>query len=757
MGPQERPGVMAAMRPLPTPLRWLIRIALAALLAALGWFYAYFRLFSSFADADDEGWQMMTVHHFLQGYAPYDDIFTSYGPFYYAVELVVHRGLGVPITNDATRVITLVLWTAIAGVMGFTALRMTGRASFAALVYVLTASYLTATRWEPGHPQELCALVVALSVAIPTWGEPFRLGWVATGAGALAASLTLMKINLGAFATLAWLLALVLLSNGSRLARLARVIGAGAAIVFPFLLLKDRLATSWGMGYAVIISVAVGAVLVSTRSRAEASWWPALGAFIVSSLVTAAALCLFVFARGTTPYGLFNALVLQPRRMVSTFVFPTTIHPAAPWGAATSLALALLHAARKRVNRRAAQPFSNDFFVLLKGVYGAAILILAQRQAAIPLLNFGIPFLWLVLVPDPTSSGEDRQAPARLILCLVAALQALEVYPVPGSQYYIGTFPLILVGSVCLGDALAWLEQRFAGRPAAARLACAAPLLALVAAMILCARLGYGSFLAYRAATPLAVPGANGLHLDESRVATYQWLVSNLRRYADTFLCVTGFNSLYLWTGKESPSHVGLGNLIEFFSAEQQQFLVESLSRYPNACVIDHEPYFQPLILPNVDRPHILRDAIDREFLSCGRVQGFTFLIRRGQPLPRLVDCARWSRGNGPVKSVTLDLSPAPGQLADRVYLFDPARDLILADSRPTGSAPTLHIFGSRSADQSPALNLSTPRPLTLQFDEPIDPRLLEWLLVRLLDREGNVIRSVPFLVEDSPREDQRP
>ncbi|MEJ7637017.1 MAG: hypothetical protein WKF75_03255 [Singulisphaera sp.] len=29
----------------------------------------------------------------------------------------------------------------------------------------------------------------------------------------------------------------------------------------------------------------------------------------------------------------------------------------------------------------------------------------------------------------------------------------------------------------------------------------------------------------------------------------YRWLTTNLKLHADTFLCTTGFNSLYFWTG----------------------------------------------------------------------------------------------------------------------------------------------------------------------------------------------------------------
>ena len=45
----------------------------------------------------------------------------------------------------------------------------------------------------------------------------------------------------------------------------------------------------------------------------------------------------------------------------------------------------------------------------------------------------------------------------------------------------------------------------------------------------------------------------------EFEVATYRWLTTNLRFHADTFLCTTGFNSLYFWTGQEPPAPIMIG------------------------------------------------------------------------------------------------------------------------------------------------------------------------------------------------------
>lgn len=612
----------------------IVGAALAIFLLAVTSFYAYFRLFSSFAGADDEGWQMMTVHHFVRGYPLYDQVASAYGPLYYAFEFLIHQGIGVPITNDATRFITLVVWTVTAGIVACAAGRLTGRVAFGFLTYLLTAAYLTATRWEPGHPQELAALLLALGVLISLGARPERLGWWAAGAGAIAAGLALLKINLGAFATLSLLLVILTVSNPGRLIRAARICVAAVAVLFPFFLLKGYLNTSWGLSYALVVSCAVAALVVSAGTRPLAPAWPMLGLFTASFLATTALLCLFVFARGTTLHGLLSALVFLPRRMSQTFVFPTAIDPRAAPCAGIALVLALVHANRGRLG---SWPFYDQAFALVKALFGAAVVWWAQRQAALPLLNFATPFLWLALTPGP-APPQERTALPRRVLCFLAALQALQVYPVPGSQYYIGTFLFLLAGVLCLADVLAWLAQRFEARPAVVWFCRLAPSLAVILSLALCSRLGFQAYLAYRQATPLDLPGAHRLRIDARRAAAYRWLAANLDRYADTFLCTTGSNSLYLWTGKEPPSRIGLGNVIDYCTEEQQRILVEALARYPNACVIYHKAYFTPLEAPSAHRTRVLLDYIDHEFVTCGRFEGFEFRVRKGRRVPGLGD-----------------------------------------------------------------------------------------------------------------------
>ena len=183
-------------------------VALAALLLlAATAIYALASLFSYFSGYDDEGLMTMTVKHFVDGNAFGDEINSFYGPFYFTIKWMIHAVAGVPLTPDAIRFVSLIFWIATAGLTALCTWRLTRRRSLTAVVYVATIFHLTAIRYEPSHPQELCGLLLALCAAGAARVVPGRSLVAAIVGGAIAAGVTLTKVNVGAFATLALLLA----------------------------------------------------------------------------------------------------------------------------------------------------------------------------------------------------------------------------------------------------------------------------------------------------------------------------------------------------------------------------------------------------------------------------------------------------------------------------------------------------------------------------------------------------------------------
>ncbi|HEX8203432.1 MAG TPA: hypothetical protein VF590_23350, partial [Isosphaeraceae bacterium] len=144
------------------------------LLLVMTWSDAYHTLFGYFSPYDDEGFMMLTVKLFVAGRPLYDELMSFYGPLYYGLEYAVHGVLGIGLSNNNVRFLSAGLWIATAALAAAAAHRLTRRASLAVLVYALTFHYLDTIRHEPGHPQELCGLLLALGVATAAWADPAR-------------------------------------------------------------------------------------------------------------------------------------------------------------------------------------------------------------------------------------------------------------------------------------------------------------------------------------------------------------------------------------------------------------------------------------------------------------------------------------------------------------------------------------------------------------------------------------------------------
>ena len=99
---------------------------------------------------------------YLDGGRLFDDVFTQYGPAFYAFESLVHRTLGAPLTHNSERFVTVAMWVAASAASAVTVLRLTRSWLAAALTLIGVFIHLTPLIGEPGHPQGPLVLVIAL-------------------------------------------------------------------------------------------------------------------------------------------------------------------------------------------------------------------------------------------------------------------------------------------------------------------------------------------------------------------------------------------------------------------------------------------------------------------------------------------------------------------------------------------------------------------------------------------------------------------
>ena len=208
-----------------------------------------------------------------------------------------------------------------------------------------------------------------------------------------------------------------------------------------------------------------------------------------------------------------------------------------------------------------------------------------------------------------------------------------------------------------------------------------------------------------------------------------------------------------------------IGATLDFYNDEQQQLVVQGLLRSPKACVIYHPQLYQERHVPVGVPPGPLLKMVREEFKSCGSVNQYDFCVRKGREFPTLVNCVRLespgdNRTDNAERTVTgsLLLTAIPGRTASRLSVYDLDKKTILADTQPGGTTPSLEVEVSGSpvrfpSSDSAGLDLSAERQLTLAFPTS-DPSMREhFLVLRLLDHNGRLIKSIPFLKPAVPNE----
>ena len=174
-------------------------------LTVLAGIAAYFRMFTGFNRYDDEGALMVTVKQYLGGMKLYNQIPFPYGPIYYFYNWALRKGTGTAVTHEAVRMSSLIPWLLTALVCAWIVYRFSDSLALAGVTHLLVYGTLAAFfHNEPGHPQELCILLLVclaasgISISIPGW-RSYGLILI----GALTAALLLVKVNIGTFAFLA--------------------------------------------------------------------------------------------------------------------------------------------------------------------------------------------------------------------------------------------------------------------------------------------------------------------------------------------------------------------------------------------------------------------------------------------------------------------------------------------------------------------------------------------------------------------------
>jgi hypothetical protein len=622
---------------LPSAFRTATWFAILTVPAAVA---AYYRIFSGFAGWDDEGAFMMTVKQYLTGAKLYEEIYSGYGPVYYSYNWLVRSATGTALDHNAVRITSAVVSLLCSLFCAWVVLRLTKSLPAASVTHLLVFRVLSFFNNEPGHPQELCMLLlVCLAGSGILAANPRRVWLAMAAAGSIAAALTLIKINIGIFAILAVALPVLFQAPQGWFSRLAQYAAGAAALLIPFALMRAHLNDPATQAYCFVVTASMAALLAGplgfTRpgSLSSRECWAAAAAFAA----TLTAVLLVLVAQGIPLSRVFTMLVLKHVRLnVSEGTWYRAVELGRIWmaWALIGLGAAVFFARVIRDGKKTVQTLVAPFQL----VFGAAALLFALIAPGL-LLGFVTPFCWLLLCsPENT---RRRDAHARMLLATAAVLQTLYAFPFAGSQTFFLRVLLVIVAAVSFSDGLQGLPETGGLAAILLRYSRPAAVVTLAAVALAYPVLAYRARLLYASLTPLDMPGAERIHVEEDEAEDYQWLVTRLRRNCDTFVGLPGIPSLYFWTGKplpgpahQPPGPLNMASWMLTYSPGEQLAVVDDLSRYPSACAVYSPGGLKSWHIAKVDLNNWpLANYILTHFKTIGQTGDYQFMVRNERQL----------------------------------------------------------------------------------------------------------------------------
>ncbi len=618
-------------------------IAVYTLVAIGAAIAAYLAVFTIWAGYDDEGTLLVTLKAFAQGHTLYRDIYTEYGPFYYEVFGGLFALTGHAVTNDASRSIVIVVWVGTSFLFGLAAQRLTGRLALGATAMIAAFATLYVLANEPMHPQGLCVLLLGAFVLTAVFGPTLRPLWSGALGGALLAALVLTKINLGAYSLAAVALAAALAVGPLRGRRWIVWPVVAAALLLPLFVTERDLTIVWVREVAAVQVFALAALVVAAwplgAGREDAGdgvvrWLVgALAGFAVAFVAIVVAIAI----NGSAPSDVYEGVVTEALRVRDVVL---SQFPMAP--AAVDWAIAAVAAAAISVRVRSTGDGGPTIWPgLLRAAAGLAIWFTIARITPLSLNPSAgnqdtLPALlcWVAAIPPAGVDESPFKRFLRVLLPALAVTEALQVYPVAGSQVGIAALTFVPVGALCLADSLTSLRAWSAARGAGAlqRFGVVATIVTVAVAADFAANSILRSIsnneTVYRAQVALPFAGATQIHVPQDVHDDYTRLISLLHRYRCTeFIGYPNINSFYLWSGIEPPAPYAPGAWMEGLDDKRQQRIVDQLRASPRPCAIRNDALAAAWLGGDEPPDRPLVNYVLNDFRTVAKTGEFQFML----------------------------------------------------------------------------------------------------------------------------------
>ena len=610
------------------PWRAIIRLGVLVGISLLLVVIAYRAMFSSFQIQDDEGYVLLSMRMFNAGGSLYDQVYSQYGPGFFALVGELLRLLHVPLTSDGARLVNLVLWISSSLLVGLVLLRLTGHLLVAAIGLLVAFLVLHVNANEPLHPGASIGFLLVLLVAVTVFLAPSRRTLAMALVGACAGALLSIKANVGGLALISIAVAFAFTVPSLRRRSAIPAVAASLFVLTPILLLSDHLPEPAIWHFAALTSLSALALACILGRIPQADGFEIRDVYMVAAgaVVVLAIAIAVVLAKGTSLSGLIDGAAIDPASTPSIqFASPVIGLKSVPWALA-----ALLGAVSWRRWVQGQSLGSKAVLALGLARIGAGLLIwfaltgevLEDPMIVASGLMIGAPLAWLAAVPDDATPESSF---VRALIPALAILQVLHGYPVPGSQLAWGQLLLVVVGGICVGDGLRQISVVAGSLTPRARwwpIGAAAVVLVFGAWLALKPLHRYSDevALAYRSGVPLDLPGARRLRLEPAQAEQLRALSGALRRNCRTFLTVPGLNSLYQFTDEPAPVELS-GPWAYFLSATDQRRIVQQVAPMRGLCVVRSPSAGYVWFLLSGDPPR--RPLV--QFLNDGFVPAATF------------------------------------------------------------------------------------------------------------------------------------
>lgn len=623
-------------------------IAIYAIAAIAATIAAYFYLFTQFAVYDDEGTVLVALKSFVAGETLYRDVYTPFGPFYYELFGGFFKLTGLDITTDASRSIVMVIWVGSSLLFGLAVQRLSGRVALGVTATLVAFTTVFILSQEPMHAQVLVVGLLAIFTALLSNSEPRRLLLAGGICGALLAALVLTKVNVGIYAVAAVFFAAVLVVEPLHRRWWVRWPVIIAFLAMPFVVTRPDLANELVRKLALLEVLAAVSVAVATwalrqdRSKDGGEEQPMrwlLGAAVGFALAFGAILAV-IFVTGSSPADVYDGVVTQALRIRTVNPIQIGITDASiDWAIAAIAAAGLLCWLRSR-----GEPGSRLWSGVLRAASGLAIWFSITGTTPLSLGPapgnpdaLAMVLAWVAVIPPAGMVESTQKRFVRALLPALAIAEVLQTYPVAGSQMRIAAVMFVVVGGICLADALAEFRAWSAARGAASLERVGA--IASVAILALGAKFALDGIvqptiskaILYGEQKPLPFPGATSLRLPAAEVKTATRVVGFLHRYRCTdFIGYPNVDSFYLWAQIDPPRPSAPSAWMLALDEEQQQRILDQLRASPRPCAFRDEPVAESW-LGNRARPQTpLVEYIFNELEVVERADAFELMIPKG-------------------------------------------------------------------------------------------------------------------------------